>query len=171
MKKILILVFALAPLFYGCGGSETDKLLTPHQLDSLVNGHITLPEITTDTVSATTIDMGGGETDPKSIVQVQTVAGQQRIVFYIPVIEDGPHIGKLTLNVELKADTVYSYSMSAISAKSTSITPVESRSKPSKHYILKNDTKYAIGRRLGVPASSILNKEPLQVGEEIKLKN
>lgn len=171
MKKFLFIIACL-PLFIcgECGGDSTDTLLTPNQLDSLIKGDNTLPAIS----PTTTIDMDGIEDDPTTTVKIETVNNRQRVVLYLPEIENGPHIGKLNLSLVLAADTVQSFTLSATSAKAITPRLVDAPAKTlTTDYgkIKPNDSRYGIAKRLKVPISSILNTEPLKVGEAIRVKN
>lgn len=151
MKKLLFLLLFL-PLFL-CGDCSGDQQTFPEDLEFPVNDS-QLPSDTVDTQKEQSVELQN------------TSSGGQRIILYLPAIENGPHIGKLTLTVLLAADTVQSYTINASSAREQPKAP----SKSSDDVIKPGDTRFKIAERKGVPIREVLNREPLKVGEKIHLK-
>lgn len=159
MKKLILLALILG--LSACGGSDgTDTLLTPHQLDSLVNKNPDkLPVADWDNV-----------TDTAPTPEVVEEAGNKYLRILLPRVDNSPSLGHVVVDVYFKADTISSYNIKAESAKSASSTEYKTPQRIDPGKIQPDDTKIKIGRRLGVSPSNIGNKEPLQVGEVIIIK-
>jgi LysM repeat protein len=70
----------------------------------------------------------------------------------------------MTIVLTIENDTITDYTISSkCGHMNVGISPV--------HFVKAGDTKTKIAARLKVPVSKILNNEPLQIGEKIKLGN